>query len=151
MIALLATGLGSGMLRPFPGSWGSIPPVFLAWGLSRLDNPWVFATSTVAMIAASIWISGQAETLFGHDARQIVIDEWAGIFVSSLGLPAHWQIMILVFVLFRIFDVVKPFPARRLEGLPGGWGVTADDVAAAVYANVAARLIIMLAPVWLGT
>ena len=151
LIALLATGLGSGMLRPFPGSWGSIPALFLAWGLARLGNPWLFAASTLAMIAASVGISTAAERLFGHDSRCIVIDEWAGVFVSFLGLPAHWHTMIPVFVLFRFFDVVKPFPARRLEQLPGGWGVTADDAAAAVYTNVAVRLIVMMSPGWFAS
>jgi phosphatidylglycerophosphatase A len=150
LITLLATGFGSGMIRPYSGSWGSIPAVLLAWGLLRLENPWLFAASTVVMILLAAWVSGQAEPLFGHDSNRIVIDEFAGAFVALIGLPTHWQVMVPVFVLFRIIDVVKPWPCRRLEALPGGWGVTMDDVMAGVYTNIAVRVLIFNRPEWFG-
>ena len=145
MVMLLATGFGSGMIRPYSGSWGSIPPTFLAWAIQRQGNDLVFIASTLAVIAISIWAADRAEPLFGHDSGRIVIDEWAGIFVCYLGLPAQMWIMIPVFVLFRIFDVWKPWPARRLESLPGGLGVTADDLMAAVYTNLAVRVVLLVA------
>jgi len=148
VISLLATGLGSGFIRPYSGSWGSIPAVILAWGILRLGNEWVFVATTLAMAAASIFVATEAEYVFGPDSGRIVIDEWAGAFVSMLGLPTHWHIMIPVFVLFRIFDVLKPYPARRLEDLPGGWGVTADDLAAGVYTNIAVRILVYFLPAW---
>jgi len=150
VIALLATGLGSGFIRPYSGSWGSIPGVALAWALMRLGNPWLYIISTLGMIAASIYVSGEAEKLFGGDSGRIVIDEFAGSFVCLLGLPVHWHIMIPVFVLFRIFDVAKPYPCRRLEFLPGGWGVTADDLGAGIYTNVAVRILVLARPGWFG-
>lgn len=150
MVTLLATGFGSGMIRPYSGSWGSIPPVLIGWGLLRLGDDWLYVASTVAMIALSVWVSGRAEPLFGRDSGRIVIDEFAGAFVALLGLPTHWHIMIPVFVLFRIFDVVKPYPCRRLERLPGGWGVTADDVGAGVYTNLAVRVLVLIWPGWFG-
>ncbi len=148
VIALLATGLGSGFIRPYSGSWGSIPAVALAWALLRTLSLWQFGVSALAMIAASVWVSGQAERLFGHDSGRIVIDEFAGVFVCFLGLPAHWHTMIPVYVLFRFFDVAKPWPCRRLEKLPGGWGITIDDVAAAVYTNLAVHVLVLIWPAW---
>jgi phosphatidylglycerophosphatase A len=147
-VMLLATGFGSGLIRPYSGTWGSIPATFLAWWLLRTGNDVVYAASTVAVIMLSIWASGAAEEVFGPDSGRIVIDEWAGVFVCFLGLPSHWHAMIPVFVLFRILDVWKPFPTRRLELLPGGWGVTADDLMAAVYTNVAVRILTLIWPAW---
>ena len=150
MIAILATGLGFGFIRPYSGSWGSIPATVLAWALIRGGNEWLFAATTVGMIAASIWVSSHAETIFGPDSGRIVIDEYAGVFVCFLGLTTHWHTMIPLFVLFRIIDVVKPWPCRKLEQLPSGWGVTMDDVAAGVYTNVLMRVLITIWPAWFG-
>jgi len=150
VIALLATGLGSGFIRPYSGSWGSIPGVALAWALMRLGNPWLYIVSMLGMIAASIYVSGEAEKLFGADSGRIVIDEFAGSFVCMLGLPMHWHTMIPVYLLFRVFDVAKPYPCRRLEFLPGGWGVTADDLGAGIYTNVAVRILVKVWPGWFG-
>lgn len=144
MIMLLATGFGSGMIRPYSGTWGSIPAVVLAWAIQRQGNDLLFAASTLAVIAISIWSADRAEPLFGHDSGRIVIDEWAGVFVCYLGLPADAWVMAPVFVLFRILDVWKPWPTRRLESLRGGVGVTADDLMAGVYANLAVRIILLI-------
>ena len=150
LIALLATGLGFGFIRPYSGSWGSIPAVFLAWGILRLGNDWLYVITTIAMAIASIWVADHAETIFGADSGRIVIDEFAGVFICFLGLPTHWHILIPVFVLFRILDVLKPWPCRQFEQLPGGWGVTADDLAAGIYTNVAVRIVITIWPGWFG-
>jgi phosphatidylglycerophosphatase A len=150
VIAFLATGLGSGFIRPFSGSWGSIPAVVLAWAILRLGNDWLYASTTVGMIAASIWVSAHAEGLFGRDSGRIVIDEFAGAFVCFLGLPTHWHTMIPLFIIFRIIDVAKPPPCRRLEQLPNGWGVTIDDVAAGIYTNLAVRIMVFVWPGWFG-
>ncbi len=150
VIAILATGLGFGFIRPYSGSWGSIPAVFLAWAILRTGNDWLFAATTVGMIAASIWVAAHAEGLFGRDSGRIVIDEFAGVFVCFLGLPTHWHMMIPLFILFRILDVIKPPPCRSLENLPNGWGVTMDDVAAGVYTNLLLRGLVFLWPAWFG-
>jgi phosphatidylglycerophosphatase A len=145
-VTFLATGMGSGMITPYSGSWGSIPAVLMGWGLLRLENDWLFAVSIMSMIVLSIWASGKAEALFGHDSGRIVIDEFAGAWVALWGLPTHWMIMVPVFVFFRILDVAKPFPCRRFESLPGGWGVTMDDVMAGIYTNIAVRILLHYYP-----
>lgn len=103
---------------------------------------------TVALIVLAVAASGKAEERYGKDARKIVIDEVAGMFVSLCFLfPAGSRrnpwILLAAFVAFRVFDVLKPFPAGRSQRLRGGWGVVADDVIAGIYANVAVRLLLM--------
>jgi len=95
---------------------------------------------TAVTILIGIWAADLAEREWGHDARRIVIDEGAGMAVTlCLQPPGVWP-AVLAFFAFRFFDVLKPFPARRAEGLPGGLGVVADDVFAGVYANLAVRI-----------
>jgi phosphatidylglycerophosphatase A len=144
LIMLLATGFGSGMIRPYSGTWGTIPAVFLAWAIQRTGNDLLFVSSTLAVIAVAFWVCGRAEPLFGHDSGRIVMDEWAGVFVCYLGLPPAAWVMLPVFVLFRVLDVWKPWPGRKLESLPGGLGVTADDLMAGVYTNLAVRALLAL-------
>jgi phosphatidylglycerophosphatase A len=97
-------------------------------------------------LAFAIWMSHRAEAHYGHDAKAITIDEVVGMLVTFLGvgLPeagaARWGALIAGFFLFRVMDIVKPFPAGRSQRLPGGWGVVADDVLAGVYANLGLRL-----------
>jgi phosphatidylglycerophosphatase A len=89
-------------------------------------------------------VSSEAETIFRKkDSALIVVDEMAGFLVTLFLIPWSAKSLVTGFVVFRIFDIVKPFPIRRLESqLPGGWGVVADDVFAGFYANVISRVII---------
>jgi len=90
-------------------------------------------------------ISGDVvESVWGKDHQRVVIDEVAGMGVALLIIPLKLEYYIMAFILFRFFDIVKPLYIRRLEALPGGWGVMADDVLAGIYANVVLQLIILL-------
>jgi phosphatidylglycerophosphatase A len=95
---------------------------------------------TIALTLISVWSAGQAEKWLGHDARPIVIDEWAGMFVTVLFVPVTFVNYLIAFAAFRFFDVVKLWPAWQFERLPGGWGVTMDDIAAGVYACISVHL-----------
>ncbi len=99
--------------------------------------------AALAVVLASVWVAGRAERLLGRkDDRRIVIDEVAGMLVAVAGLPADAVNLVLGFLLFRLLDVVKPFPARLVEvKLPGGWGIVLDDVVAGVYSNLCLRII----------
>jgi len=105
-----------------------------AWD-GRVDIP-----VTIATIFLGIWAADLAEREWGHDARRIVIDEGAGMAVTLCLQPAGIATAVLAFFAFRVCDVLKPFPARRAERLPGGLGVVADDVLAGVYANLLVRI-----------
>ena len=99
------------------------------------------------LVFAGAWSGTVAERHFGTtDPGAGVIDEVAGMLLTLYLLPATWTIAIVGFVVFRAFDIVKPFPARRLESLHGGWGMMADDLMAAIYANLALRAAIAMAP-----
>ena len=101
----------------------------------------LFTTALGIFTADRVFRSG----LYGEgreDPQQIVIDEFAGYFVTIIGLPHTTTGLVVGFVLFRLFDIAKPPPIRKVEDLPGGWGIVLDDVMAGVYANLAARLLL---------
>lgn len=141
LVIVIATGLYSGYIKPFPGTWGTIPAWLIAFFLIK-DNLLILAIATVAASALSVWSAGEAEKLFGHDARKIVMDEWAGMFVSLLFVPFSLLNYGIAFVAFRAFDVIKLPPAAQFERLPRGWGVTMDDVAAGIYANLFTQAVV---------
>jgi len=139
LVTLIATGLGSGLMRPFPGTWGTIPAWLIAYFAIGGDQIWL-AVAAAACVALSVWSAGAAEKLFGHDNGRIVIDEWAGMLITLLFVPFSIGNYLVAFLAFRLFDVVKIPPARQAEKLPGGWGVTADDVIAGIQASLGTHL-----------
>ena len=98
----------------------------------------------VVILVLGVIVSGKAEKDFGQDARPIVIDEVLGMGLALLFVPKRIVYYVIAFVLFRLFDIVKPFPARQAERLPSGWGVMADDLVAGVYANVVVQVLILI-------
>jgi phosphatidylglycerophosphatase A len=96
------------------------------------------ATFAGLLFAVGVWSAGKAEKVFGRaDPRQVVIDEVAGQIITFVATPRiTWIGLIAGFILFRAFDVVKPFPARRAERIPGGWGIMLDDVVAGLYSLI---------------
>ncbi len=150
---LLATGFGLGYIPFASGTWGSLLSVGLYIGFERLVpfagaaiglelNPGskgfalVHFALALAIAIAGVVLSGRAAAFFGEpDPHRVVIDEICGQQIAFLGLaPLGWKALIAGFLLFRIFDVWKPFPARQAEDWPGGWGIMADDWFAAMYA-----------------
>ena len=106
----------------------------------------------VGLFAAGVWAGTTAERYFGGvDPGPIVLDEVVGMLITLAFIPGlGWSGALVGFVLFRIFDVVKPYPAARFEQLHGGLGVMADDAMAAVYANLCLRGVLWLAPDWVA-
>ncbi|MGH9772361.1 MAG: phosphatidylglycerophosphatase A family protein [Candidatus Acidiferrales bacterium] len=127
-----------------PGTAGSVVGVAVTaligrLPLSRAGLVIALAGASAAVYLTGVWAAGRAEKAFGAvDPGPVVIDEVAGQMVTFLVRPAAgWMGLLAGFLLFRFFDVLKPFPARRSEHLPGGWGIMTDDVAAGVYAAAA--------------
>ncbi len=131
---VLASWVGCGFVPAAPGTVASAVAVGLAYtvvvGLG-LATGWLAALS-LALLAPAIWSAGVASKYFGReDPPEVVIDEVVGQWLAlAVVNPADWKQWLAAFVLFRALDIAKPFPLRRLERLPGGWGVVADDVAA---------------------
>ena len=142
-IIFLATGAYSGFSPIMPGTAGSVVGVLLFIIIASLSMP-VYLLTILAFIALSVWVSERAEKIFEkEDASQIVIDEIAGYFVTMAFLPCDWKYIAAGFVLFRIFDITKPYPANRInDNVHGGVGVVFDDIVAGVYANLVLQAIL---------
>lgn len=138
----IATLFGAGRSPVAPGTAGTLAAVPLVYLAGRLLPAWGFAAATLALTLVGVWAAGlAAPVLAAKDPGPVVIDEAAGLFVTLLYLPVGAFTLVGGFFLFRAMDVLKPPPARRAEGLPGGWGIVADDLIAGVYANLALRLL----------
>ncbi len=128
----VATVGGAGLAPVAPGTVGSVVAALLLW-LIPFSRPGLLLF-LVAVTAAGIWAAPRAERLLGaKDPGAIVIDEVAGLTLGLLVAPRTLPVVVVAFLLFRILDVVKPFPARAAERLPGGLGVVMDDLVAGLY------------------
>jgi len=140
---LLATGFYVGKIPLAPGTFGSLiglPFCYLLTGI-RLTAAII---AGLLLIGFAIWISDAAERAIKHkDPGCIVVDEIAGMVVTLIGLPFNATTVAAGFVLFRVLDILKPFPIRFLDKrLSGGLGIVADDVAAGIFANIILRLLL---------
>jgi phosphatidylglycerophosphatase A len=135
----VGTFLGAGLLKPGPGSWGSAAAalLWLAAGKALAPGPlgWLTLTAALAALAIGIPAATRVEQESGReDPGHVVIDEVAGQWIALIHSRVNLSHLLAGFLFFRLFDIVKPWPARQLEGLPAGWGIMLDDVAAGVYA-----------------
>lgn len=163
---LLLTTFGLGHLRPAPGTWGSMPPVALAWllvvagqGPDGTFVHWVIYNGALVVVMlvfsfACIAFGDAAEARFGKkDPGQICADETAGMCLPLMLLPANAvatpgatiATLALAFIAFRLMDIIKPWPAYRLQRLPAGWGVLVDDLAAGVQAAIVVQIVARVA------
>ena len=135
LVILFSTGFYSGYTPVAPGTAGTVVAVPLYLVMSRLPG-FSYGFAVVAFLCMSWWFSRAAELIFlKKDSRRIVIDEMAGFLVTMGFLPPAPVYLLSGFVLFRFFDILKPFPIRRLEALKGGYGVVADDIMAGLYSH----------------
>jgi len=145
LILFLSSGCLLGNLPFAPGSFGTLAGLPVCWLLSRID--WLISFFLIGLtIPLAIWIAGKAEQILGKkDPGVIVIDEIVGMAVTLAGLPFNATTAVLGFVLFRVFDITKPFPISFLERrFKGGTGIVLDDIAAGVVANITLRIILQL-------
>lgn len=145
----IASGLGAGYSPVAPGTAGSVVGVIVAILFIILSGLNIFSgliyILLIAVIfAVGVWSAGRAEVIYGEkDCGKIVIDEIAGMLVTLYLIPFDWRWLLAGFLLFRLFDIVKPFPARRIDQrVEGGWGVMLDDIAAGIYANISLQILV---------
>ncbi len=156
---ILVTGLGTGYLPVAPGTWASaaVVGIFLVVAFATNGDPFwlsgVMAAVLIVASAACVALGRFAERQWGKkDPGRCTLDEWAGQALALIALPMgagprDWLIAAAAgFVAFRVFDIVKPPPARRLEKLPHGWGILTDDLMAGVYANIVCQIFLRYAP-----
>lgn len=152
-LALAISTFGVGYLPLMPGTYGSLVGVGIFLGFTQLakGNALValVLVSIVVVTFAGIWAASRTEELSGRkDPGKVVVDEVAGQLISlfPLTLFAHWSsvAVIISFILFRFFDIVKPYPARRLEALRGGLGIMCDDLVAGVYAAAITAIVVVV-------
>lgn len=150
-VALLISTFGYvGYFPIAPGTAGSLAAIVLYAIVRWAGSPIAELTMIVFVLAAGVWASTRSERLLGgKDPGPIVIDEVLGMLITLAFLPLSGLGILAGFLLFRIFDVVKPWPAGGMERLQGGWGVMLDDAVAGLYAQAAMRLLAWGAPSWI--
>jgi phosphatidylglycerophosphatase A len=143
----VATFFGAGRLRPGPGTWGALATSLLWWLLASHLPPSARIPAMLVLIAIVTAIGIPAATLEARgcgkkDPQHVVIDEVAGQLVTLIACPIVWRALLAGFILFRVFDILKPPPIRSLEKLPGGTGIVVDDLGAGVYGLIALQLLL---------
>jgi len=143
-----------GFIPLAPGTFGSLA----GYGIYMLLPDWIYDGSCplfLPLLIAGLALLGvvichKAEDVLGNDSGTIVLDELLGYFVATLFLPHNWLIGLYAFILFRVFDIAKPFPIYRSQKLGGGWGVVIDDLLAGVYVNIFMQILIRVYPRFFG-
>jgi phosphatidylglycerophosphatase A len=145
---LLATWFGTGRLPGVPGTWGSLAALPFALALAWLGGPWLVLGATAALFGPGVWATRRYMAAFGvHDPGTVVVDEVIGQWLAVAFLPLTPLAYGLGFVLFRVLDVVKPWPASWIDRRTTGaaW-VLLDDVVAGIYAGAGALAVLALLP-----
>ena len=138
---LIWTGFGLGLSPLAPGTCGTLLGVLLAWQFPDLVPVFVLPLAVAALLLAPF--AAKAENR--PDPPSFVLDEVVGYLVALMWVPYSWQALLVAFVAFRVFDIGKPWPIKRLEKVPGGWGVLLDDVMAGIYAHAVVRVFLWIA------
>ena len=142
---LLASGFGLGLAPVAPGTFGSLAgiPLYLAiLHVTTAPVPTLLLVGLAILLAC--WVAREAERAIGeHDSGQIVIDEIVGMLVALLWIPPTLEAVVGTFLVFRVLDILKPWPANLIDRrVPGGAGIVLDDVVSGVYANLLMRLVV---------
>ncbi len=154
LFTFLASVAGIGFIPFMPGTFGSLA----ALGIYLLLPGWLFSGTGLLWYAAGLLgfsvlaalISTKAEKTLGHDAGSIVIDEVAGYLLCVIWMPHNWLVGVYAFVLFRVFDIAKPWPVKQSQSLPAGWGVVIDDLLAGVYTMILLQILLKIYPKFFG-
>ena len=140
----IAQGAGAGRFPVAPGTAGTLVGVLLYWCMKGLSPVW-YGALLLLIILIGTWAAGRAEVLLGRkDSPSIVIDEIAGYVTAMFLVPTGWWFVAAGFLLFRVFDIMKPYPLKRFEKAPGGAGVMLDDIGAGIYTNLVLQSVVFL-------
>lgn len=142
----LATWFGSGLLRPAPGTWGSLAAIPFGYAIVYYSGTLSLCIATVLCLIVGTIIANRYQDGGGdHDAKEIVIDEVAGMWLAALPAGTDWRFWVIAFLLFRLFDIKKPWPASYYDNKEsGGWNVMMDDIVAGFYAFLGVVTMVMI-------
>ena len=143
---LFASGFGSGFAPFAPGTFGTLVGsllVVLFWHYGILYDPYGLICYTIIFSLIGWYAINELPATWVHDDQRIVVDEVIGLFVTLLFVPITWNTIILSFILFRFFDILKPLGIRKFDNLHSNWSVIVDDIVAGIYANIALQLILV--------
>ncbi len=142
---VLGSGMFTGYLKGPTGTYGSLVAllIYLIPGVSSLI---VLIPLIIVTTLYGIWVCGEFEHRYGTDPKEATIDEFVGMWISLILVPASWGYLLIAFLIWRLLDIIKPFPARNFEKLKGGLGVMADDIMSGIYTFLIMRIILILFP-----
>ena len=132
---LLGSGFYSGYIKTASGTWGSFAGLII-YLIPGFENPSLMILMISLFILIGVPIATKFESIYGNDPKECTIDEIVGMWITLLFLPKKIWWIILAFIIWRVLDIVKPFPARRFDRLHGGAGIMLDDVVSALYVNL---------------
>ena len=138
----IASCLGIGYIKG-GGTIAAVVTCAIIWLLwYAVVSPWMFLLAGIGITLLGVFVGNKVEPYWGKDSYRVVIDEVAGMWITMLFIPPNFWLLIIGLVLFRFFDILKPLYIRKMEAIPGGWGVMMDDVLAGVYSNMILQLIV---------
>lgn len=141
---ILSSFFGIGYIRKGGGTVAAIATALIWYVAVAVPDSGLAIGAVLLVIVYGIWAGNVVEKKWGKDSSKVVIDEVAGMLVALLFIPVTVLNVFVALVLFRFFDILKPLLIRRLEKLPGGWGVMGDDVLAGIYSNIVLQVLLLL-------
>ena len=145
ILRVIATGFFSGYSPIVPGTAGTLVGI-LIYSIPGVEKTLTLIIISLLTVIVGIIAAATMEKELGEDPQVVVIDEIAGMLISLILLPKTIIVIIIAFLFFRIYDIIKPPPARQVESFKNGWGIMLDDVFAGIYANISVRILILLFP-----
>lgn len=138
-LVFVAQGFGSGLAKKAPGTWGSLAALVIAWFIT----PSIF-TILIAFVLGVYVCTRAAKALNDEDPSSVVFDEWVGMWIAVWAIPHNIIWFIIAFVLFRLFDITKPWLIDKVQYLPDGWGIMMDDILAGVVSRVLLAILLWI-------
>jgi phosphatidylglycerophosphatase A len=140
---IVATGFGTGYVPLAPGTAGSLLSALIIYFFIPTSSS-LLPFFILLFFVLGVYSGTAMEDIYGHDPSLVVIDEMIGMGISLLYVPRIWWLFLIAFVLFRLFDILKPRPINAIQKLPGGWGIMLDDVLAGIYALFIVHLVLYI-------
>jgi phosphatidylglycerophosphatase A len=140
---MLGSGFFTGYMPIVPGTFGSLAGL-LIYFIPGFEKPVIIIPAIIVFFAYGIYVGNKFDKFYGKDPRQCTIDEVVGMWISLLFLPKRIIVSVVAFIVWRLFDIIKPFPARNLEKLNGGLGIMIDDVVAGIYSLIVLQVLLYI-------